>query len=58
MADFTVKLEGMDRAWIKAALQVQRAVLVRGRAKEMDGSEIYALRSKEIAAVDALLVKF
>lgn len=53
-----VKLEGIERAWLKKCIATQRMALVRLRAKEIEGSEIDVLRAKEIAALDALVVKF
>lgn len=53
-----VKLEGLDRAWVKRCIATQRAALVRQRAKEIEGSDIDVLRGKEIQQLDALAAKF
>lgn len=53
-----VKLDAVERQWVKQAIATQRAVLVRKRNSEVDGSEIYGLRQREIAALDSLSVKF
>lgn len=55
----TKKLEvtQLEHAWLKKGLETARDKLVRNRMKEMVGSEIYALRGKEIDQVNALLNK-
>lgn len=53
----TVQLEGLERAWVARSIEVLRGTLVRSRAKEMVGSEIYELRTKEINALVALAAK-
>lgn len=53
----TLQLEGLERAWMARAIEVLRGVLVRSRAKEMPGSEIYELRTKEINALEELALK-
>lgn len=45
----------MDRNWVRRALETQRSVIIRSRGKEVPGSEIYELRSRELAQVNAVL---
>lgn len=47
----------LERQWIKRSVEVLRGTLVRSRAKEMQESEVYALRTREISAIDVLLNK-
>lgn len=58
MAAKSFQLENMEVQWVRKALDTQRAALVRSKAKELSGSEIEALRSKEIAALESLINKF
>jgi len=50
--------EVLRRVWIKKALELQKAALMRTRGKEIPGSEIYALRTKEIQFIDGLIEEF
>lgn len=43
-----IGLTQLDRAWIVKALASLRQSLIRSRAKEMPGSEIWALRAREL----------
>lgn len=52
------ELTPMEAMWVKKSLEAQRNILVRNRLKEVVGSEIYALRGKEIDALSALVLKF
>lgn len=52
-----VEFDALERQWLQKAAQLQRTALIRSRAKENAGGEIYALRTKEIQALDALLLK-
>lgn len=52
-----VSVDPMERQWLEQALKTQRNVLVRSLSKERAGSEIYELRRREIAQVDAILAK-
>lgn len=54
----SVALGPVDRAWVRRALEALRAQLVRARTKEMAGSEIYELRTREVNAVSSLLRYF
>lgn len=58
MSNKTYDLNELERAWIKDSLQTERGVLLRKSRSERVGSPIHKLRQDEIAAVDALLVKF
>lgn len=49
--------EVLRRAWIKKSLELQRAALFRSRGKEIPGSEIYALRTKELQLLDQLILE-
>lgn len=55
MKDLKVTL--VQAQWLKKACETQRHALVRSRGKEMVGSEIYALRTREIDALNELIVK-
>lgn len=58
MADSPVKkyeFSVVDVLWLRKSLEFQSAGLVRARGKETVGSEIYALRTREIEAVRDLL---
>lgn len=52
------ELDVLEKQWIVKALESQRNMVVRARNREMAGSEIYMLRSKEIQAIDAIHAKF
>jgi len=52
-----VELAVLDRQWIRRALETQRNVIVRARAKELAGSEIYELRTREVSQINAVLDK-
>jgi len=54
---FVLELSPYDRAWVRNALVVQRNVLQRSLNKELAGSEIHALRLREIQHVDSLIAK-
>lgn len=43
-----------SRNWLRKAIETQRAALVRSRTKELAGSEIYQLRTREIDALNSL----
>lgn len=47
----------LERQWVVQALRTQLSVLTRSRNKEMAGSEIYALRSREMNHVGNLITK-
>lgn len=47
-----------ERGLVKLSLQTQRAVILRKRSGELPASEIYDLRSKEIAILDQLIVRY
>lgn len=48
----------LEVQWLRKAIETQRLQLFRSRSKEMDGSEIYVLRSRELDALIALHQKF
>ena len=48
----------LRRAWIRKALELQRSALIRSRAKEMVGSDIYNLRTKEIEFLDNMIKEY
>lgn len=54
----TVEVSVLERNWIKKALALQSKSLERSLANEMQGSEIFELRRKEIEAVAVLITKF
>lgn len=54
----SVQLTLVDKLWIKRALEFQLRALSRGRAKEIPGSDIYVLRSKEMDGLVALIGRF
>lgn len=59
--DTVVELGSVDviqKQWIVKSLECQRAALVRSRTKEMVGSDIHALRGKEIDALDHLIQRW
>jgi hypothetical protein len=66
MAEKEVKLENgkqvaltvLDVAWIVQSAGTQRNVLIRSRNKEIQGGEVWALRGREIDALNALILKF
>jgi len=47
-----------EKQWIHKSLSTQRDSLLRGRQKEMTGSEIWQLRGKEIEILNGLINKF
>lgn len=47
----------MQRQWLHKAVTLQRENLNRSIAKELQGSEIYALRKREIEELNQLLTK-
>lgn len=51
-------LTSMERMWICTSLKTQFAVLQRSRNKENPGSEIFALRGRELEALSALITRF
>lgn len=53
-----VDLTPMERQWVAKALEVLRGQLIRARGKERVGSEIHALRGREIDEVIVLQQKF
>lgn len=57
--DDLIKLEVtvVDKQWLRRALETQRNVIVRTRNKEVVGSEIYELRTREIGQINAVLDK-
>lgn len=57
MPDIIVK-DTVERLWIQRALIGERERLLRGRAKEVAGSEIWALRGKELEFLNALIARF
>lgn len=54
----TVLVSMLERQWIRKALETQRMQITRARTKEMVGSEIHALRGREIEALTVLLQRF
>lgn len=55
MAEAVKQEDILRKAWIKKALELQKMALIRARQKEMVGSEIYALRTKEIQMVERFI---
>lgn len=56
--EMTVKLSVQDRQYIVAAFVKLRDTLIRSRAKELPGSEIWVLRGKELEQIEVLSRKF
>lgn len=46
-----------DRVRIRAAIHQYRNVVVRMRAKEIVGSEVYELRGRELQRVDSIIAR-
>lgn len=57
MAQRKLEFDVMELAWLRKSCETQRNVLIRQRGKEQVGSEIYAMRGREVDAVNALLQK-
>lgn len=53
-----LKLDALERAWVKKSIDLQLQALKRSRGNEIVGSEIYVLRTKELDALAALALKF
>lgn len=51
-------LTAIERQWIVVSLRTQHAVLSRSRNKEMTGSEIWNLRTRELDQLSALVQRF
>lgn len=58
MADKKYELGVLEAQWVKKALEDERLKLIRARTKETPGSEIHALRGKEVEALSLLIQKF
>jgi len=56
-ADVGFTFTSLELQWIRKSIELQRASLVRSLTKEIPGSDIHVLRSKEIAALSTLNVK-
>lgn len=54
----TKELLPLEKQWIKKALKDLMATLQRARLKELDGSEIYQLRGKEIEQLQQIFNKY
>lgn len=52
-----VKLSQIELLWLKKCVDLQRAALTRSRGKEIVGSEIYGLRTKELEALGNIALK-
>lgn len=50
-----LELSVLERQYVKRSLEVLRTTLVRSRAKELAGSDVYTFRGKEIEALTALI---
>lgn len=55
--DLVVK-DTVEKLWIQRALIGERERLLRGRAKEIAGSDIWHLRGKELEFLNALIARF
>jgi len=53
--DFKVTVSAQERLWLRKSVEYLRESLVRSVKKEMEGSEIYCLRWKEINSLNVLL---
>lgn len=59
MADVKkVELANLEVQWVRKSVELQISSLKRSLIKEMPGSDIYALRQREIADLQGLLSKF
>lgn len=58
MAEVAKQEEVLRKIWIRKSLELQKAALMRSRGKEIPGSEIYALRTKEIQFLEKLIEEF
>lgn len=56
--DLTLKVTTEERLWIRKSLQTQCKVLTRSLDREVQGSEIWHLRSKELSALNLLVQRF
>lgn len=56
--DVGVVLDVLERQWVRKSLENQRQVILRGRNKELAGSEIWQLRGKEMEILTNLVSKF
>lgn len=57
MAQRKLEFDVMELAWLRKSCETQRNVLVRQRGKEQVGSEIHAMRGREVDAINQLLMK-
>lgn len=57
MAQRKLDFDVMELAWLRKSCETQRNVLVRQRGKEQVGSEIHAMRGREVDAINQLLMK-
>lgn len=53
-----VELTNLETQWVRKAIDLQIASLKRSLAKEMQGSDIYALRQREISDLSVIHAKF
>lgn len=53
-----IKMNVLEKGWIVQSLTTQRNALIRARNKEMQGSEIHTLRTKEIEFLNTLIHKY
>lgn len=58
MADVSMKFDQVERLWLKKALENLEKSLQRSLSKELPGSDISQLRSREIQQVSQLRAKF
>lgn len=54
---FHIEVGMLQRQWLRKCVELQKQALHRARGKEILGSEMYAIRSRELAELDAILVK-
>lgn len=52
---YSVTVSLLERQWIEKSLDLQLKSLKRSLANEISGSEIYALRNREIEALSSLI---
>lgn len=53
-----MKDEVLKRLWVRKALETQKAVQVRMLNKELVGSDIHTLRTKEVEFIDKLIKEY
>lgn len=58
MATDVKQLDVLKRVWVCKSLELQKSALMRSRNKEIPGSEIYGLRTREIQFLEDLIKEY